>query len=84
MQWRMTEHEIRARLADLHAILHQSDMARIRMRPPFGEAVLNGLKACRVTLLAEFHAPLHLFVHDIWSAVFLRRIFFAALVGTAV
>jgi len=81
MQWRMTEHKIRARLANLHTVLHQSDMARIRMRPTFGEAMLNDLKARRVTLLTEFHAPLHLFAHHVWLAVFLRRTSLQRLLG---
>jgi len=63
MQGRMAQHEVRAGLADFHAVQHQANMRRIRMRAALHQTVLDRFQASVVTLLTKPDTLLHRIVH---------------------
>ena len=62
MQVRPAQHEVRAGLADLGAVHHQSDVIRLRVMPALLEAIRNRLQARLVAVAADLDALEHLFI----------------------
>src|SRR4051794_18753549 len=59
VQWRAAQHEARAGLADIDAVLHDANVVALGMRPAPDQTVLNRREADNVALLAQGDTALH-------------------------